>query len=99
MITRKSATTSQIEALSLYYYDSCPFSQMTLKALKQTGLDVELRNIQRQPHYRSELIKQGGRAQVPCLRLDLADGKTTWLYESRDIIHFMRSYASELEQA
>jgi glutaredoxin len=99
MITKKSAATSQIKTLSLYYYDSCPFCQITLKALKETGLDVELRNIQRQSHYRSELIKQGGSAQVPCLRIDLDDGKTTWLYESRDIIHFMRSYASELELA
>lgn len=98
-MTNKSAATSQIQALSLYYYDSCPFCQVTLKALRQTGLEVELRNVQRQPQYRTELIKQGGSAQVPCLRIDLAEGKTTWLYESRDIIHFLRSYASELEQA
>jgi len=98
-MTNKSAATSQIQTLSLYYYDSCPFCQVTLKALRQTGLEVELRNVQRQPQYRTELIKQGGSAQVPCLRIDLAEGKTTWLYESRDIIHFLRSYASELEQA
>jgi glutaredoxin len=98
MITNKVTATNQIKTLSLYYYDSCPFCQITLKALKQTELNVELRNIQRQPQYRTELIKQGGSAQVPCLSIDLIEGKTTWLYESRDIISFMRSYASELEQ-
>lgn len=101
MITNKSAATNQIKTLSLYYYDGCPFCHITQKALKQTEreveLNIELRNIQRQPQHRTELIKQGGKPQVPCLRIDLADGKNTWLYESRDIIHFIRSYAAEIK--
>jgi len=95
MTTNTSAARNPIQGLSLYYYDSCPFCNITLQVLQETGLDVALRHIQRQPHYRTELIKQGGRAQVPCLRIDLAEGKTTWLYESRDIMQFMRAYATE----
>jgi glutaredoxin len=98
MITNKAAATSQSQVLSLYYYDGCPFCQMTLKALdkiKQDGeLDIELRHIRRQPQYRTELIKQGGKSQVPCLRIELAEGETTWLYESRDIIDYLRSSTS-----
>jgi glutaredoxin len=101
MITNKAAATSQSQALALYYYDGCPFCHMTLKALdkiKQDGeLDIELRHIRRQPQYRTELIKQGGKPQVPCLRIELAEGKTTWLYESRDIIDYLRSSTSTNE--
>ena len=99
MITNKTTATSHIQGLSLYYYDSCPFCKITLQVLQETGLDVELRHIRRQPQYRTALIKQGGNAQVPCLRIDLDHGQSTWLYESRDIIHFMRAYAEESEQA
>jgi len=101
MNTNNLTASSQDQSLSLYYYDGCPFCQMTLKALEQLkqsaesddALNVELRHIRRQPQYRTELIKQGGKPQVPCLRIDNANGKTQWLYESRDIISFMRGYA------
>lgn len=84
--------TKQSTTLSLYYYDGCPFCHMTLKALEPLELKVELRHIRRQPQHRTELIKKGGKSQVPCLRIDKADGKTQWLYESRDIINYMRNH-------
>lgn len=93
MLATKSATINQSQALSLYYYDGCPFCNMTLKALEQIDLDIELRHIRRQPQYRTELIKQGGKPQVPCLRIEGNNGKTKWLYESRDIISYLRSNA------
>ena len=91
MLATKSTTTYQSQALSLYYYDGCPFCNMTLKALEQIDLDIELRHIRRQPQYRTELIRQGGKPQVPCLRIQGNSGKTKWLYESRDIISYLRS--------
>lgn len=101
MIANKSAATSRNKTLSLYYYDGCPFCHMTLKALEQIKqdmkLDVELRHIRRQPQHRTELIKQGGKPQVPCLRIDATDDKTTWLYESRDIINYLHSSANKIE--
>ena len=93
MLATKSATTNQSQALSLYYYDGCPFCNMTLKALENIDLDIELRHIRRQPQYRTELIKQGGKPQVPCLRIEDDTGETNWLYESRDIISYLRSNA------
>jgi glutaredoxin len=93
MIANKAAATNQSQTLSLYYYDGCPFCNMTLKALEQIDLDVDLRHIRRQPQYRTELIKQGGKPQVPCLRIEGDDGETNWLYESRDIISYLRSNA------
>lgn len=80
----------QIQSLSLYHYQSCPFCMVTRRAINNSNLEVELRDIQRQPEHRSELIKQGGKPQVPCLRIETADGKSHWLYESSDIIQLVR---------
>ncbi len=80
----------QIQSLSLCHYQSCPFCMVTRKAIDNSNLEVELRDIQRQSEHRSELIKQGGRPQVPCLRIETANGKTHWLYESSAIIQLVR---------
>lgn len=94
------------QTLSLYYYDGCPFCHITLKALEQVTkklqskgtlgkvLEVELRHIRRQPQYRTELVKLGGKPQVPCLRIDNDNEATSWLYESREIIQYLHSRAN-----
>ena len=40
--------------------------------------------------YRDELIAQGGRVMVPCMRIDQG-GEVKWLYESKDIIQFLNA--------
>ena len=37
-----------------------------------------------------ELIRGGGKSQVPCLRIDHPGGTTQWMYESTDIIAYLR---------
>lgn len=81
---------SQVTTLALYHYMSCPFCAITRRVLNNTDVEVEQRDIQRNHQYRSELIKGGGKAQVPCLRIEAADGTVNWLYESGDIINYLR---------
>ena len=38
-----------------------------------------------------DLLNGGGKTQVPCLRIDNPDGETQWMYESDDIINYLRS--------
>jgi len=85
--------------LALYHYQSCPYCAVTRQAIKQTGLNIEQRNVSKQPQYRSELIKEGGKSQVPCLRIEKENGDVHWLYESQDIIQFIRQYANKTKQA
>ena len=40
---------------------------------------------------RHDLIAGGGKAQVPCLRLVSEEGDQ-WMYESDDIIHYLRKH-------
>lgn len=37
-----------------------------------------------------ELISGGGKGQVPCLRIEDETGRVEWMYESDDIIDYIR---------
>jgi len=73
----------------LYYYPACPFCAITLQAIKKLNLEVALKNIYDDPAYREELIENTGRSQVPCLRINSADGEDKWMLESRIIINYL----------
>jgi glutaredoxin len=90
------ATQENINALSLYHFQGCPFCAATRQVVQQTGLKIEQRDVQRQPQHRAALIKGGGKPQVPCLRIEKENGQHLWLYESSDINHFLRGYAKQL---
>jgi len=85
---------SQTTVFSLYQTRSCPFCAYTRSAMKHIDVEVEERDIARNPAYRAELIKGGGRAQVPCLRIE-SNEEVRWLYESQDIVRFLQSHAAQ----
>ena len=73
----------------VYKYDTCPFCWYVKSALVDLQLTIETRDTRRDPEARRELIEIGGKSQVPCL---LIDGEP--LYESRDIVKYLKDYAS-----
>ncbi len=77
------------EGLTLYHFRICPFCIKVHWAIRQLGLDIPCKNIRSDPGAREELLAGGVRTMVPCLRIE-ADGETRWLYESDDIIDFLR---------
>lgn len=88
------SVSSQTSSFSLYHYRSCPFCAYTRSAMKHIDIKVEERDIARNPAYRAELIKGGGRAQVPCLRIE-SNEEVRWLYESQDIVRFLQRHAAQ----
>ena len=72
--------------LSLYQLPSCPFCVKVRRTIKREGLNIELRNINQKNDYREELIREGGKRTVPCLRIEKNNGEVQWLYESSDVI-------------
>jgi glutathione S-transferase len=78
------------ETYQLYQYDSCPFCYRVRRFLQDAGIDIPLRDTLKDPRARRELIEGGGRGMVPCLRIERADGSVSWLYESLDIIDYLR---------
>lgn len=70
--------------LKLYYKPTCPFCRKVLYYMETRGLEVPLCNVDAARGLREELVRIGGKAQVPCL---VIDGKA--LYESDDIIDWL----------
>ena len=53
------------------------------------NLPIVKRNVSKGSPYREELLQGGGKVQTPCLRIESAT-ETTWLYESSEIIDYLR---------
>ncbi len=76
--------------LSLYHYEGCPFCIRVRNIMRQMALPIEERNIHQSREYAEELYQQGGIYQVPCLRIESGENRVEWLYESNDIIAWLR---------
>ncbi|HEA17332.1 MAG TPA: glutaredoxin [Pseudoalteromonas prydzensis] len=77
----------------LYQFKACPFCVKVRRAIKREGLKVETRDAKHNELYRQELLEQGGKIKVPCLRIE-KDNQVTWLYESNDIIAYLNKVAA-----
>ena len=77
----------------LYQYDSCPYCRRVRQFLQEADIRIETRDTLLDPGARRELVEGGGRGTVPCLRIE-RDGEMRWMYESRDIIDYLRRYYS-----
>ena len=71
--------------LTLYHMQACPYCARVRDHVAKEHISVPMKDIRENPAYREELIKIGGKGQVPCL---VIDGKA--LYESMDIIEWFK---------
>lgn len=78
----------QVSELSLYQFFACPFCIKTRRAMHKLNLPIEMRDASQGSHYRAELLENGGKVTVPCLRIE-QQGKVEWMYESSDIIRYL----------
>ena len=76
--------------LILYYKPTCPYCQKVLTFMESAGITLPLKNIAESINVREELIKIGGKPQVPCL---VINGKA--MYESDDIITWLKQNVSK----
>lgn len=74
----------------LYFFTTCPFCVKVRFALWRLGLKLPTKNILTNTAYRDELVAGGGKKQVPCLRIEKQSGEVEWLYESDDIIRYLK---------
>lgn len=81
----------RLDGHDLYHFNTCPFCIKVRVAMWGMGIEMPLRNIKSIPEYKAELIEGGGKKQVPCLRIEDDQGGVQWLYESNDIIRYLRT--------
>ncbi|OAN18079.1 glutaredoxin [Photobacterium jeanii] len=79
---------SQVEKLKLYQFEACPFCVKVRRSAKRLNLPLETRDAKVSP-WEQELIEQGGKRKVPCLRIENDQGEVQWMYESNDIIAYL----------
>lgn len=93
-VVRSPQTQQQIDKrtrnLSLYQFRTCPFCIRTRRAIKRLSLNIETRDALRDAQSRAQLLEGGGKVKVPCLRIADDSGDVQWLYESGDIIHYLK---------
>jgi glutaredoxin len=92
-VEEQKAFDAKTQNLSLYQLPSCPFCVKVRRTMKREGLNIELRNINQKNDYREELIREGGKRTVPCLRIEQTDGQVKWLYESKDVVAHLQQLA------
>ena len=74
-----------MQNLTLYHFDGCPYCQKVKNFLAQENISIPMKDIHQTKAFKDELIKIGGKGQVPCLVIDGAV-----LYESLDIIQWFK---------
>lgn len=77
--------------LALYQYKTCPFCVKVRREMRRLSLNIALLDAQGDGPIRADLIRGGGKAMVPCLRITDAAGNNEWMYESADIIQYLNS--------
>ncbi len=88
----KTMLSEKTAHLSLYHLPTCPFCIKVQRAMKRQGLTIALKSI-KDPALKEELITQGGKRTVPCLKITDDTAATKWLYESNDIIAYLAKYS------
>ena len=86
------ANENQVAGHQLYYFSTCPYCIYVRLALWWLGLRMPLKDVMFDPTNNTALIAGGGKSQVPCLRIENEDGNVRWMYESIDIVRYLRGY-------
>ena len=86
---QQQAVDRQTKELELYQFFACPFCIKSRRLIRKLNLKIVVRNAQTAGLYRDELLKEGNKVQVPCLKIS-QDSKITWLYESSAIEAYLK---------
>lgn len=81
----------KMASYTLYQYAACPFCVKVRREFKRSALAIETRDAKRCDITKQELLEGGGKLKVPCLRIEEKEGDVRWMYESKDIIHYLQA--------
>jgi len=87
---KQQQVNDELQNLALYQFFACPFCIKTRRAMHKLNLPIEKRDTTQGSPFREELLAEGGKVTVPCLRIEQG-GKVEWMYESSDIIRYLET--------
>ncbi len=80
-----------VDKLALYQRAWCPYCERVKAVIRELGLDIREYDTN-EPEHLQALMAGGGQRMVPCLRIEPEPGQYFWLYESADIIAYLRRH-------
>ena len=86
---KQAEVDTQTKKMALYHFQLCPFCVKTRRQSRRLGLNIESRDARNDPKWNQELIDDGGKYQVPCLKITKDDGSVEWMYESTEINKYL----------
>ena len=90
-LKREAPLQAQIDAqtkhLQLYQYEACPFCVKVRRDIRRNGLNITTIDAKNESN-KQRLMEQGGKVQVPCLRIEEGEN-ISWLYESSAISAYL----------
>ncbi|WP_299494230.1 glutathione S-transferase N-terminal domain-containing protein [uncultured Shewanella sp.] len=72
---------------TLFEYKACPFCVKVRRAARRQALNITTLDA-KQPEHKQTLLNEGGKVQVPCLRIE-ENNEVRWMYESSAIIDYL----------
>ena len=93
-LTRAPALQAQVDqqcqSLVLYQFKTCPFCIKVRQEMRRLSLNIAQLDAQAEGPHRDQLLRGGGKAKVPCLHVTDAAGQSQWIYESADLMAYLR---------
>jgi len=86
-----------MSGMSLYQFSACPFCVKVRRHMRRRSINIELRDARDNIKIKNELVREGGKHMVPCLRIETDAENVKWLYESNDICIFLDSELDRLK--
>jgi len=80
--------------LSLYNFSNCPFCIKVRRFMHENSINIEILDAANDDTHKSDLMNYGGKYQAPCLRISEPNGEDEWLYESDDIISYLKKFTT-----
>ncbi len=81
---------AQCQSLALYHYKTCPFCMKVRQEMRRLSLNIRHIDAQPEGKDRAALVAGGGLAKVPCLKITDEAGAAQWLYDSDQIVAYLR---------
>ena len=86
-----------VTGLSLYQFKAYPFCVKVRRHMRRRSIKIELKDAKTDLLIKEELIREGGKHKVPCLRIAEDNKEVQWLYSSDEICRFLDAKLDQLK--
>ncbi len=93
-VLSKGAETREKKRLTgctLYHFQLSPYSYLVRRALVKWDAEIPMKDVLENHEAWLEVTQGGTRDRYPCLKIEQSGQPVQWMYESRNIIRYLKS--------